>query len=185
MEGITKQRVLLIIDNLETVDDERVMAFIREVPTPTKIIVTTRHRLDIAYPVRLIGLSQDEALQLIDDECQKRNVTITLEQGDYLYQRTGGIPLAIIWSIAQMGMGYSVETVLFKLGNSQGDIVKFTFQEAIKQLDSNAYTCLLVMGLFATNANREALVQIAGLSTRDGDEAIVTLEELSLLNSNY
>ncbi len=93
---LTKHRVLLIVDNLETVDDERVMAFIREIPTPTKIIVTTRHRLDIAYPVRLMGLSRDEALRLIDDECQKRDVTITSKQSDHLYQRTGGVPLAII-----------------------------------------------------------------------------------------
>ncbi len=47
--ALSQQRTLLIVDNLETVDDERVLTFIREVPEPTKVIVTTRHRLDVAY----------------------------------------------------------------------------------------------------------------------------------------
>lgn len=40
------KRVLLIVDNLETVDDQRVIAFLRDLPAPTKVIVTTRHRLE-------------------------------------------------------------------------------------------------------------------------------------------
>jgi len=30
-------------------------------PDPTKAIVTTRHRIDVAYPVRLLGMPQAEA----------------------------------------------------------------------------------------------------------------------------
>ncbi len=51
---LTRQRTLLIIDNLETVDDEFVMEFLQDLlPAPTKAIVTTRHRIDVAYPIRL------------------------------------------------------------------------------------------------------------------------------------
>ncbi len=48
-QALTQQRTLLIVDNLETVDDERVLGFIRELPDPTKVVVTTRHRLDVAF----------------------------------------------------------------------------------------------------------------------------------------
>ena len=61
IHALTRQRTLLIVDNLETVDDEAVMEFLRELPAPTKAIVTTRHRLDVAYPVRLTGLPWDDA----------------------------------------------------------------------------------------------------------------------------
>ena len=35
--ALTQQRTLLIVDNLETVDDEVVMEFLRELPAPTKL----------------------------------------------------------------------------------------------------------------------------------------------------
>ena len=57
-KALTQQRTLLIVDNLETVDDERVNAFLRELPAPTKAMVTTRHRIDVAYPIRLMGMPE-------------------------------------------------------------------------------------------------------------------------------
>jgi hypothetical protein len=56
--SLTRYRTLLIIDNMETVDDEQVLSFIREVPDPTKVLVTTRQRIDVSYPVRLGGLEK-------------------------------------------------------------------------------------------------------------------------------
>lgn len=53
---LSKKRVLLIIDNFETIDDEAVREFLQDIlPPPTKAIVTTRHRIDIAYPIRVIA----------------------------------------------------------------------------------------------------------------------------------
>ena len=37
--ALTAQRTLLIVDNLETVDDEELLSFLREIPDPTKVIV--------------------------------------------------------------------------------------------------------------------------------------------------
>ena len=58
--ALTKQRTLLVVDNLETVDDENVITFLIELPAPTKAIVTTRHRLDVAYPIRLKGMDEND-----------------------------------------------------------------------------------------------------------------------------
>lgn len=59
------QRVLIILDNLETVDDTQVVAFLRDLPSPAKAIVTSRHRIDIAFGLRLVGLPDDHAAELI------------------------------------------------------------------------------------------------------------------------
>lgn len=69
----------MIVDNLETVDDEAVMDFLRELPAPTKAIVTTRHRIDVAYPVRLVGMPWEDAQALIEQECEKKGVHSTLK----------------------------------------------------------------------------------------------------------
>ena len=113
--ALTQQRTLLVVDNLETVDDERVNVFLRELPSPAKTIVTTRHRIDVAYPVRLTGMPKKDGLALIAQECAKKSVTLTEAQAERLYNRTGGVPLAIVWSVAQMGYGYGAHNVLRRL----------------------------------------------------------------------
>jgi tetratricopeptide (TPR) repeat protein len=182
-QALAQQRTLLIVDNLETVDDERVIVFIREAPEPTKVIVTTRHRLDVAYPVRLAGMEEADALILIAAEAQKKRVTLTADETRRLYQRTGGIPLAIVWSVAQMSFGYGAQAVLTRLGRPTSDIARFSFEGAVERLkDKPAHRLLLALSLFATDASREALDDVAGLPELDRDEGLVELEKLSLVN---
>ncbi|MGB0384268.1 MAG: NB-ARC domain-containing protein [Ardenticatenaceae bacterium] len=181
--ALTEQRTLLIIDNLETVDDERVMSFIRDVPAPTKVIVTTRHRVDVAYPIRLVGMSQSEALELIGDESKRKRVALTPNQATRLHKRTGGVPLAIVWSVAQMGFGHGIEATLTRLGQPTSDIAQFCFQGAINLIQNTpAHHLLMALSLFATDANRDALGYVADLPLLDRDEGLEELERLSLVN---
>ncbi len=184
-KALTQQRTLLIVDNLETVDDQAVLEFLRELPAPTKAIVTTRHRIDVAYSIRLHGMPEADALKLIEKECEKKNVTFKIDESEKLFHRTGGVPLALVWSIAQMGLGYGVENVLATLGQPNSDIARFCFDSAVERIkETEAYLLLLALSFFATDANRTALGQTAGLG-RDilgRDEGLVLLEKLSLVN---
>ena len=190
--ALTRQRTLLIVDNLETVDDEAVLDFLRELPAPTKAMVTTRHRLDVAYPVRLTGMPWEDAQLLIAQECEKKGVlderlpkSSRLRESDArrLFDRTGGVPLAIVWSIAQMGFGYGVETVLNRLGQPAGDIARFCFEGAVERLRGKpAHKLLMVLSLCANDASREALGYATELPELDRDDGLVELEKLSLVN---
>jgi len=184
-KALTRQRTLLIVDNLETVDDERVNAFLRELPAPTKAIVTTRHRIDVAYPVRLTGMLWEEAQALIARGCEVKGVTLPNDDMRRLYDRTGGVPLAMVWSIAQVGYGYSADEVLRRLGDPQGDIARFCFERTVERIrGKSAYKMLLALAIFATDASREALGNVAGLGEDilSRDEGLVELEKLSLAN---
>ena len=183
--ALARQRTLLVIDNLETIDDKRVNAFLRELPAPTKCIVTTRHRIDVAFAVRLEGMPSPDALALIAQECEKKGAVITDEQSRLLCRRTGGVPLAIVWSIAQMGFGYGVETVLRRLGTPSSDIARYCFEGAMEHLQGKpARQLLMALSLFATDASREALGHVADLPELDRDEGLVELERLSLVNKS-
>lgn len=180
---LTRQRTLLIVDNLETIDDERVSAFLRELPAPTKAIVTTRHRLDVAYPVRLMGMPEEDGLKLIAQECAKKSVALMEGEAERLFIRTGGIPLALVWSVAQIGYGYDVDAVLHRLGQPTGDIARFCFQGALEHIQgTDAHRLLVSLSHFATDASRDSLKYVTALSQVDLDEGLVTLERLSLVN---
>ncbi len=183
--ALTRQRTLLIIDNLETIDDRQVNEFLHELPAPTKCIVTTRHRIDVAYPVRLTGMSKEEGQALIAQECVKKDVTLNENEAKVLYERTGGVPLAIVWSVAQMGAGHRAEVVLNRLGQPTGDIARFCFEEAVDRIcDTDAKKLLMALSLFATSASRDALGYVADLDADvlSWDEELALLEKLSLIN---
>ena len=182
---LRRQRTLLIIDNLETVDDRAVNTFLRELPAPTKAIVTTRHRIDVAYPVRLTGMAWHHAKTLIEQECKKKTVLLKTGEARRIFDRTGGVPLAIVWSIAQMGFGYSIESIMSRLGTPNSDIVQFCFDGAIEPLRGKpSHKLLMSLSLVAVDASREALGYIANLSELDRDDGFVDLEKLSLVNKN-
>ncbi|MBW4523207.1 MAG: hypothetical protein KME16_26505 [Scytolyngbya sp. HA4215-MV1] len=188
--ALGKQRTLLIVDNYETIDDERVNLFIRELPHPTKCIVTTRHRIDIADPIRLAAMPREDALALIRQECDKKGVQLSEEQIELLNRRTAGIPLAVVWSIAQVSHhGFGIDKVLRRLGDARGDIAQFCFESAIQDIkDKPAYKLLICITLalssLRSSLSRQDIGYISDLSELDRDEGLVLLEKLSLINKD-
>lgn len=182
--ALCQRRTLLIIDNFETIDDERVNSFIRELPSPTKCIVTTRYRIDIADPIRLSAMPREDTISLIKQECEKKNVQLNEEQAERLYKRTAGVPLAVVWSIAQISYhGFDIDKVLRLLGDAKGDIARFCFESAVQQIqDKSAYKQVVCISLSLNSLDREAIGYISDSSELDRDEGLATLERLSLIN---
>ena len=180
---LTTQYVLLVIDNMETIDDERVLNFLEELPAPTKALITSRHRLGTAVAIRLSGMSWEEAQYLIRQESGKKKILLQESEARRLYERTGGLPLAMIWSIAQMGFGYDVESILSRLGNPTNNVTHFCFDGSIKIIKNlPAYKLLMACALFTNDSNREGLGYAAGISILDRDDGLVQLEKLSLID---
>jgi len=181
-QALAQKRTLLVVDNLETIDDQEVIDFLRDLPAPSKAIVTTRHRIDVAYPIRLTGMDIDDAQLLIGQECRKKAVNIKPNDIRRLYARTGGVPLAIVWSVAQISWGHTIDGVLTILGQPTSDIARFCFDRAIEIISGlPPHELLRALSCFDT-ATREQLSFVSGLSELDRDEGLVALEKLSLIN---
>jgi LuxR family glucitol operon transcriptional activator len=192
------------VDNLETVDDEELLSFLREIPDPTKVIVTTRHRIDIAYTIRLAGMPAPDAQALMLVEAARKGVELTLDteitEGkekissgisvasvavmNELYRKTGGLPLAIVWSIGLISLGHSVESVLRRLGSGHSDIARFCFAESVARIrERDAYRLLLALALFESHVSRAMLGEVAGLGADviGRDDGLAELLQLSLV----
>jgi LuxR family glucitol operon transcriptional activator len=183
--ALSDKRCLLLVDNLETVDDEELLSFLRELPDPTKAIITTRHRIDIAYAIRLSGMPHEDALRLMEVEAEAKGVQLSAAEMDDLERRTGGLPLAIEWSIGLMSLGHSVETVLRRLGQGQSDIARFCFAESVGHIRGrDPHRLLLALALFERSVSRAMLGEVAGLADDPvgRDEGLAELLRLSLVN---
>jgi tetratricopeptide (TPR) repeat protein len=189
-QALTAQRTLLVLDNLDTLEGsgaEEVRAFLRNLPPPTKAIVTSRERLDVADVLTLQGMEEVEARQLMEAETEARGVHLYAAQQTELYRRTAGLPLSIKLSIARLAAGETWEGVHRWLGDAGSDLVRYCVGGQVdmaRRLSLDAYRLLLACSLFDRDAGaaREALGTIADLPLRDRDEGLSLLLRLSLMN---
>jgi LuxR family glucitol operon transcriptional activator len=180
---LTNQRTLLIVDNIESIGEDALLEFLREIPAPTKAIITSRQKMDVAYPVHLQGLSWQEAELLIKLETESRGLNISSSDTRKLYLRTGGVPLAIVWSIAQVSLGYSVDTILNRLAQPTSDLLRFSFEHSLQMISGQpAHKVLMAASISETDISRDCLGYICQLEEWDRDEGVASLVKLSLLN---
>jgi tetratricopeptide (TPR) repeat protein len=166
------------------VDDQEFMVFLRDLPAPSKAIITTRHRIDVAVPVHLHALDHAQAFELVQLECERNGLQMSDDQSDQLLQQTGGLPLAIVRTIGRMAWrGSSIETELLHLSDPENDAYDFCFGKTIALIKpGDAYHLFLTLAIFATHASREVLGFVAGFENdvTCRDEALSDLEVLSL-----
>lgn len=183
---LSEHRVLLVMDNLENADDTSLMVFLRDLPVPSKAIVTTRHRIDVAVPLHLHAFNEVEARELIHVDCHKYGLLLKRGQAEKLLQRTGCLALAIVRTIGRMAWrSSSVEAELQQLSNPKNSIYDFCFEKSIALIrGGEAHKLFMALALFSTGATRDAIGYVAGFQEGilDRDEGLSSLEVLSLLN---
>ena len=183
-EYLARQRTLLIVDNLETLDDrEDVLPILSDLPPTVKVVVTTREHVPF-IPICLECLPKEEALRLLVHQLQEKDVQLNNEQSQQLYQKTCGVPAAIVYTIGQLAAGYLLEDVLWKLTQSTSDISHYCFSNSIEPLlGQPPHQLLMALAMFPQPVKRDAIAYVADV---EGHCAIVEgfarLIQLSLVN---
>jgi LuxR family glucitol operon transcriptional activator len=76
LEYLKQFRILLVLDNLETVIDARIRGFLQRLPTGSKILITSRIGLGaFEVPFKLNPLARTEAVQLLRALAKTRGIT--------------------------------------------------------------------------------------------------------------
>jgi len=186
-DALSRQRTLLIVDNLETMEEKQeIVAFLYRLPYQVKVVITTRERA-LFSPIRLEQLGEEEALKLIKKEAQEKGVELSEEQALTLYHRIGGIPVALVYSIGQIASGYSLKTVLNRVLQTNGDVPLFCFEGSISPLRGRpAHKLLMAMAIFPKHPVREAIAQAAGLIADANalEDGFAQLLQLSLISQH-
>lgn len=170
------KKVLLCIDNLETLlrdGPDEFMAFLYELPTSFKVIVTSRVMVDSSYPIPLKELQKEGAFQLAKSYSDKKGI-MNIEHTELtkIIEYTHNNPLAIRLTIDAVHSGMPVPDSIEK---SKKDIASFSFNNLIETLSEDAVLvleCLFVTG----NANREFLSHFLEF---DQDGIARTIKELT------
>lgn len=117
LEYLHEFRILLILDNLETVLDERVRDFLSKLPIGSKILITSRIGVGAyEYPVKLEPMTENEAIQLVRLLSQVRGVhrLFAVQNGKLARycQRMNNNPGYIKWFVSAVQAGKRPEDIL-------------------------------------------------------------------------
>jgi len=185
---LRKHRTLLIVDNLETVDDEQVLSFLKDIPEPSKVIVTDRRAVHESRSLPLMELSVDDAKHLITEQCESEllrdRVSLSEGQVDELARNTGGIPLAIIWAVGRIAAGGGDPAMVLRrladVGSSP--VLGFLFDESHRSIRERSRRLLGALALPGTPVSGDALGSWLGMGQCDVEDALEELKQFALIS---
>lgn len=150
LDILNNNKILLVLDNFETVSAEEVEKIIkffdievkrelRKKPDYFKVVITSRKQIPCGFhQVELSGLDYEEAVELMDDLYGKykhaaEHVSEIYEKE--IYKITRGIPIVIKHCFARL-FEYS-ESLNYVLSSfdAASEIVQFSFNEIIQQIE--------------------------------------------------
>ncbi|HEX2909842.1 MAG TPA: NB-ARC domain-containing protein [Chloroflexia bacterium] len=187
---VRRQRVLLLIDNFETITDGALLSWLLRLPEPSKALLTTReYRREFrrsSWPIELRGMTNAEAQELTTQKLHQLKIDkqITdLTQLAPLLTITSGNPKAI-----EMALGYikyqrqPLEQVINDLYVARGELFEDLFARCWSLLDEASRRVLLVMTFFPDTVSSEALSTTADVQGFAFDRAVEHLIDLTLLD---
>jgi hypothetical protein len=153
-----KNNVLLIVDNLETLNDTDLLKLLENFPSKSKAILTTRETLGYFYMARinLEGFKEEiEFPEFLDSQYkfyaafEQRFSKIYNNSLKELYAYTKGMPLAGQLITHQISQNTPIEVVIKNLesGDAYHDILTFCFEGSISKLNNEERIVLYILSL--------------------------------------
>ena len=187
---LRRSRVLLVVDNFETVLDGALLGWLLRLPEPSKALITSREYSrafrNNTFVLELRGMSDAEAGELI----RARLRVLRMEQlaGDPatlapLVTATGGNPKAIEIALGCIKYEHRpFAAVIDDLYAARGELVDDLFSRCWGLIDEAARRVLLAMPLFPNSAGPAALAAVSEVSAFAFDRAVERLTDLALLD---
>lgn len=175
---------LLIIDNLETIQSEEILNFIREAQMKCNILITSRIGLgELEYRRKLKGFSENESAKLIREIARIRDSETLLklpqktliEISSNLYYN----PLAIKWFVNTVEAGISPTEVL----NNKDDLLNFCLTNVYDKLSEGAINVLDTIRAARKGLRSAEIIYLSELTPIKVREYLMELFKTTLIST--
>ena len=180
LELLTVFKVLLILDNLETVLDETLRDFIQRTPRGSKILITSRIGLSAGdLAIQIDPLSLQESRIYYHKLVQAYSVPFLQNKPadtiDFYINRLFCNPLFLKWFVTAVKSGSIPE----KLLSNQTDILKFCLENVVDHLDK---TSKIICGVYLVVDGPHSLPMLARLTELSPDDIEESISKLINFN---
>ncbi|MFD8501229.1 NB-ARC domain-containing protein [Streptomyces sp. NPDC059687] len=173
-------KVLLILDNLETVLDAKLREFLKELPNGSKVLITSRIGIGaLENPIRVEPLEKGEAVNLLHSLAKIRNVKslqgLSPTVVDNIIERTSAHPLYIKWFVSVVQSGRRPEDAL-----NSGLLLDYCMSNVYNYISETGRLVLRSMQTLAGTHNQAELAYLNELDVKQLQAAI-----LELITTNF
>lgn len=178
--------ILIIIDNLETVTDERILNFIIDAPEKAKFLITSRKGLgQVERRYELKQLKEKEAIYLFRQLSKDKQINSLMQLENDLIKKyvnkVSNYPLAIKWVIGQVARGRDINKVINSIDDATGDISKFCFEQIFGMLNADTKSILFALCCFEEPPTSSLLRYVVDIDNTKFDDCIEELILVSLV----
>ncbi len=189
-EEFKKSRILLIIDNLETIyKNQSIIEFVKNIPRSSQVLMTSRKGLgEIERRYQLNNMNDGDAIKLFRIVSKEKNkndlVSMTEDNIRQLCRRVKNYPLLIKWSIGQVCLGKDIDKSFSVILEGTSDIAIFVFNDVFLLLSKASKTVLYSMIVYENKPiKKPILANISKLGDEELDDAVRELTLSSLIIS--
>jgi len=178
---------LLVLDNMETVSDARILNFVQGLPPTTraKVILTSRHKTGgWELPISVTELKGEEVREFVEIKAPEMGVTFPLDENTLrsVEVASGGLPLAIQWLLARFKTTRNLTRVLAAVGDKDSPILEFSFRNIWNLLSADAQAALAVLTVFDAPPDAQQFSVATEWGPERLDKALHELAEVTLVN---
>lgn len=148
----TYKSILLVIDNLETISDDRIIEFILDFNPKLNILITSRKGLgQVERRYELKQLKEKEAIALFRLISKDKNLENLARVDETIIsgyvKKLSCYPLAIKWVIGHVASGRDIYQIIDSIHEDTSDISKFCFEQIYKELPLEGKKILCAMSV--------------------------------------
>jgi len=154
-EIVKTRKVLLIVDNMETIDDEKVITFCNDLPNQSKAIITSRGTANIDYSTQLKKLPLEESIKLIQSNSSNLGLKMEINEIKELAKYTDGNPLCIKYSLGLIKeKGFGVKDVKDVISKGDSDsILEYILGYSVEILSENSKAIMEALSIVDADEN--------------------------------
>lgn len=178
---LENNKILLVIDNLETVLDDSIVDFASDIPGESKVVFTSRVPLGSDLSVNVGAFSEGEGISYlralinaygIDSLRKQKN-----EELKFFTSRLGNKPLLIKWFSLGVVAGLSPNNIV----KNPVTALKFCMENIFESLSENAKSVVSVLIALPRPASLAVLQHVSSISAARIEMAIAELLKFSIV----
>lgn len=178
--------VLVVLDNLETITDQRIIDWVLDAHPNVRVLITSRRGLgQVERRCDLLQLKKREAIRLFRLIARDKNLDSLASLDDNLIaayvNKVSCYPLAIKWVVGQVALGRDINEVIDEIHETTSDISHFCFHQIYHALSPSAKKILCALSCFDESPSPGVLNFVVDVAKEDFEDSIQALINVSLI----
>lgn len=186
-EILSAYKTLVVLDNMESVQDGRIIDFVQSLPqgTRSKVLMTSRIRSATwEFPIKIEELSIDEVNEFVTLRSIEMKLDEQIRYPDniaIIREMTGGLPLAVQWTLGTYALTGDLKATLGTATSKDSPLLEFSFRSSWDKLSQLARQALAILSIFDEPPSKTLWRTVLDWNVEQLDNAIDELQSMTFI----